>query len=223
MPKKKDRPYRDVKPVLHIYCEGEKTEPNYLNDYIAKYFPTNRLLKVVKIETTKKNTPKQLVDEAVAAKAAAKKNSLDDDIFWVVYDRESEQKYSDKLHASAYEKAIKHDINLAISNVCFEAWLLLHFKDTNAQYTCYDDLRNKSVLRTECQKRGISDYDKGNKAIFTKLKKNEIEIARERAIRINEQTKISADPSRTKPYQWNPYTDVYKLLDAIDEFANKYK
>jgi hypothetical protein len=217
MPKKKNRPIRDVKPVLHIYCEGEKTEPNYFNGYLEKFFPTNRRLKVIKIETTKKNTPKQLVDVAIAAK----KNSLDDDVFWVVYDRESVHKYPDQLHAAAYCKAQKNAIFLAISNVCFEAWLLLHFQEANASYSCYDDLRSNSILRDECKKRGISDYDKGNIFIFTALKVDEIKDARERAKRINEQTINSADPSRTKPYQWNPYTDVYKLLDAIDELANK--
>lgn len=217
MPKKNNRPQRGIKPVLHIYCEGKKTEPNYLTGYIDKFFSTNRRLKVIKIEATKKNTPKQLVVEAVAAK----KNSLDEDVFWVVYDRESEQKYADELHACAYDKAQKHDIFLAISNVCFEAWLLLHFHDTNASYSSYDDLRNNSVLRAECIKRGLPDYDKGDKAIFSILNEEEINNARDRAMRINKQTENSADPSRTKPYQWNPYTDVYKLLDAIDELAKK--
>ncbi len=215
MPKKTNRPKRDIKPVFHIYCEGEKTEPNYINGYIDKFFPTIRRLKVIKIEATKKNTPKQLVDEAVAAK----KSSPDADVFWVVYDRESEQKYADELHAYAYNKAQKYDVFLAISNVCFEAWLLLHFKDTNVSYSCYDDLRDNSVLRDECKKRGVFDYDKGDKAIFSIFKEDEINKARDRAMRINTQTQISADPSRTKPYQWNPYTDVYKLLDAIDKHA----
>lgn len=219
MPKKNNRPDRDVKPVFHIYCEGEKTEPNYINGYIDKFFPTLRPL--IKVEPTKKNTPVQLVNVAVAAQAAAKKNSLDEDVFWVAYDRESEQKYKDVLHAQAHDKAKSHGISVAISNVCFEIWLLLHFQHTNASYSCYDDLRNSSVLRAECKKRGLSDYDKGDKLIFTILKKDEIKDARERAIRINKQTENSADPSRTKPYQWNPYTDVYKLLDAIDNFAKE--
>jgi hypothetical protein len=221
MPKKRDNPKREVKPVLHIYCEGEKTEPNYLSGYIDKYFPSNRRLKVIKIESTKKNTPKQLIEEAVAAKKVAKRNSLDDDTFWVVYDRESEQKYPDALHATAYDKAQKNSISLAISNVCFEAWLLLHFQDTTASYSCYDDLRDNSALRAECKTRGLPDYDKGNKVIFSIFKEDEINDARDRAIRINKHTESCADPSRTKPYQWSPYTDVYKLLDAIDKLAQK--
>jgi hypothetical protein len=214
MPKNNDRPKKEVKPVLHIFCEGEKTEPNYLNGYIDKFYPTIRPL--IKIEPTKKNTPKELVTEALTFK----KKSPDWDFFWVAYDRESEQKYTDNHHAQAYDKAQNNTISLAISNVCFEVWLLLHFQETTKPYSNYDDLRDNSKLRNYCKQRGLPDYDKGNKAIFGVLKENEIRDARIRANRINKQTEESAAPSRTKPYQWNPYTGVYKLLFAIDKFAS---
>ena len=80
MPKKRNRPKRQLKPVMHIFCEGEKTEPGYLNGYLDRFFPGNRSLKVIKVEPTKKNTPKQLVDEAVSMKRSSPKG----DVFWVV-------------------------------------------------------------------------------------------------------------------------------------------
>ncbi|WP_341327222.1 RloB family protein [Methylotuvimicrobium sp. KM2] len=215
MPKKNNRPKQDVKPILHIFCEGEKTEPNYINGYLDKFFPTNRRLKVIKIESTRKNTPKQLVDEA----AGAQMQSPEWDAFWVVYDRESELKYSERLHAEAYNKAKKNGISVALTNVCFEVWLLLHFQKTCAPYSDYDNLKKNSALRNECQKRGISDYDKGDQSVFRVLKEDEIKAARGRAEIMNRQTMQSSESSRAQPYQWNPYTDVYKLLDAIDEIA----
>ena len=45
MPKKIDRKTRDVKPRLHIFCEGEKTEPNYIKGYIERKFSQNKFLK----------------------------------------------------------------------------------------------------------------------------------------------------------------------------------
>jgi len=213
---KKNRQKRDIQPSLRIYCEGEKTEPNYFKGYIAQNVLPNPRLRVEVIKT-KKNVPGQLVDQAVSDK---KKFPLS--IFWVVYDRESEQDCpADKVHKPAYDKAQKNDISVAISNVCFEVWLLLHFQETAKPYNNYDDLRNNSVLRTECKKRGLIDYDKGDKAIFNVLKENEIKQARIRAERMNQQTKANAEPSWTKPYQWNPYTNVHQLLDAIDEFAKQ--
>lgn len=217
MPKPNNRPKKYLKPVLHIYCEGEKTEPNYINGYLDKFFPTNRRLKVIRLESTKKNKPQELVDEAVKSQ----KKLPDCDAFWVVYDRESVQSYSHDKHRKAFNKAKKYAISVALSNVCFEIWLLLHFQDTTAQYNCYDDLRSNSKLRAEFKKRGISDYDKGSKDVFTIFTENEVRDARIRASRMNLQTSQSAPPLCSQAFELNPYTNVYELLDAIDEIANK--
>lgn len=221
MPKsRKNRIVKNLKPVLRIYCEGAKTEPNYIQGYLNKFFSANRRLKIIKIEYTKKNTPKQLVDEAVNAKQQTNKEGLTDS-YWVVYDRESEHKYSEQLHHAAYNKARKNDVCVALSNVCFEVWLLLHFRESAASYSCFDDLRNQSFLREECRTRGITDYDKGEKGIFNIFSDQEIQQARERSQTINQQILQSADSSHAFPYQLNPYTDVYKLLDKIDEIAKE--
>ena len=180
MPKPNKRPKQELKPVLHIFCEGAKTEPNYLNGYLERFFSANRRLKVVAIENTKKNTPKQLVEVAIEKK----KTCPEGDFFWTVFDRESEQKYPDKLHAEAYNNAKGNNISIALSNVCFEAWLLLHFINSSAAYNSFDDLRTNSPLRAKCRDRGIKDYDKGDKAIFNKLTDDEIKTARINAKRI---------------------------------------
>jgi hypothetical protein len=217
MPKIRNKAVKALKPVLHIYCEGEKTEPNYLHGYIDKFFSQNRRLKIIKIENTKKNTPVQLVEEAIKAK----KNNPDGDVFWVVYDRESVQKYPDELHAKACSKAKSQKIKIALSNVCFELWLLLHFQNNTTAYSNYDDLRKNSSLRSECQKRGLKDYDKGEKSVFNFFTNQDIKQARIRARKMNAETKKTANVSCTKPYQWNPYTNVHHLLHAIDKFARK--
>ncbi len=221
MPKSRNnRLQKKLRPVLHIYCEGAKTEPNYLQGYLNKYFPTNRRLKVIKIEDTKKNTPKQLVDEAIKKKKQTDKDHLNDS-FWLVYDREAESKYSDQLHQEAYNKAEKHNICIALSNVCFEVWLLLHFLQTTRPYSCYDELEREGILQREFNKKGIDGYHK-NSNIFHHLTDQEIQNARDRSQHINQQTEQSAAFSRCRPYQLNPYTDIYKLLDAVDEFAQEF-
>ena len=96
MPKPRRKSNKKLKPVFHIYCEDEKTEPNYLNGYLNKFHPVNRRLKVIKIEKTRKNTPIQLVNEAVIKKK--NKSTPSSDSFWVVYDREAITKYPNSLH-----------------------------------------------------------------------------------------------------------------------------
>ena len=206
---RKGKQEKVLKPRLHIFCEGAKTEPNYLNGYIERCFPGTTLTVV---EKTDKTTPVQLVDEAIAAKG--RRDVLDTDQFWAVYDRESVVKHSADLHNQARDKAKSNGINVALSNVCFEVWLLLHFQETVPAYACCDDLLHRSRL-----KKHIPGYDKGDKREFLP---EEIDAARKNAVRLNKQTIAAADRSWNKEHQWNPYTDVYKLLDAMDKHQKKY-
>ncbi len=208
MPKKRNDP-RKLNPVMHIFCEGEKTEPNYLKGYLDEFIPGNRSLKVIRIEPTKKNTPMQLVEKAIREK----KSSPEGDLFWVVYDRENENKYPGSIHARARVKADNNNVKIALSNICFEVWLLLHFRSSTGPYDSFDDLWKRSPL-----KKHLPQYDKGDRTIFDSVSGG-IPSARKNARKLNKNTKDGADPSWTRPDQWNPYSNVYELLDAIDRFA----
>ena len=89
MHNRKKRPVRQLRPVLHIFCEGRKTEPNYIEHYKDLFCLEKRASIVV--EKTDKTTPVQLVEEAIQKKASPSVGK--DDEFWVVYDRESPAKY----------------------------------------------------------------------------------------------------------------------------------
>lgn len=128
MPKKRKKATRQLKPVMHIFCEGEKTEPNYINGYINSKHNGNRRLKIIRIEKTTKNTPIQLVEEALNQKKSG--STPDEDVFWVVYDRESNQKYADDLHQKAYGKAVKR-LNSSFKCV-FRSWDIASF----SRYHC---------------------------------------------------------------------------------------
>jgi RloB-like protein len=212
MPKpRKDSNEKPLK-TLRIFCEGEQTEPNYLKGFIKTLDDGARRL----VEDTNKNTPVQLVNAAIAFKDSP--NSLPDDEFWVVYDRESTAKYSDTLHAEARQKAASAGIQIAICNVCFEYWLLLHFVDTDAPYSSCDDLMKNSALKGQFKQVCGHDYDKSARFLFDKVKEY-IPEARERAQRLNNNGKQNADPTRSEPHHINPYVGIVELLDAIDAFT----
>ncbi len=213
MPKKRGERIRQPKPVMHIYCEGEKTEPNYINGYINSKHGGNRRLKIIRIEKTSKNTPIQLVEEAL--KQQKSHSTPDEDVFWVVYDRESNQKYPDSLHKKAYEKAGKR-LNIALSNVCFEIWILLHFQEVTAPYSNYDDLYKNSQLCHHLAEAGLNKYEKSVASLYSYLDKNVLD-AKSRADRMNKAT-VNSSGAASKPYQLNPFTEMHKLLDAIDDF-----
>ncbi|MDH8227892.1 RloB family protein, partial [Klebsiella pneumoniae] len=97
---------KKVPQVMYIYCEGEKTEPLYLEAYISDR--SKRTLSVFKIPKTRKNTPEQLVDEAIKKKNSS--SSAEGDVFWVVYDQEHLTPSSISCHQKAWNKANRHGI-----------------------------------------------------------------------------------------------------------------
>ncbi|EMU6896025.1 RloB family protein [Serratia bockelmannii] len=210
MAKKTIKPKR----LMHIICEGAKTEPFYFSSYIDNF--ASEKAKVIEIPNCKKNTPVQLVDEAVSRKKS--KETSSDDEFWVVYDREAVAKYSNKLHAQAWSKALANNINIAFSNICFELWILQHFELTTSPFTCCEELLATSNLRAHLKRVGIHNYEKGNAQLFSKISGG-LGHARVRAARLNELVIRDAPVEHTnKPYMLNCYTNIYELLDAIDKF-----
>jgi hypothetical protein len=212
MPKKRPKSNKTVPRVLHIFCEGEKTEPIYLNGFIRKYHSGKR--HIIVVEDTNKNTPIQLVEVAIAHRKA---NGLQEDEYWVVFDRESTTKYTHDNHLKAKDNADRNNINIAFSNVCIEVWLLAHFSNSCAAYSCHDDLRRRSPLLNNLKSVGINNYDKANYDLFEKLAPR-LQNAITNAKQINNTAKAAAQHGRTAPCFLNPYTNMYDLLEAINNF-----
>ncbi|WP_313055324.1 RloB family protein [Atlantibacter hermannii] len=207
------RQQKKIQNKMYIFCEGTKTEPQYLEAFIEDR--VKQKSKVIKIPPTKKNTPVQLVDEAIDKKKS--KETIDGDVFWVVYDRESVSKYSKKLHCEAYAKAQKHGIRVALSNVCFEFWVLLHFEYTTSHYTCFDNLMAESNLKQYLKGVGIGKYEKGSDILYFVVK-DSINDAKGRAKRVNQFVIESSGNEKQQPHECCPYTNIYELLDSIEDF-----
>ena len=212
MPKPRKVSNKDPKATLKIFCEGEKTEPTYIREYIRQVC-RDTLKARVNVEMTDKNTPVELVEEAVKVKQS--KETLPSDLFWVVYDRESVSNYSDEKHAKAFRLAKVNGIGIALSNVCFECWLNLHFEYSSAAYLNYDDFLKKSSFNAHLKKETGHSYEKSLKDVFAVFK-DRISDARDRAKRINADGMATSKPGKDAPHQINPYFGVPALLDDID-------
>lgn len=200
---------------MHIICEGSKTEPYYLRGYIDEH--ASDKARLISVPNVKYNTPVALVNEAIKLKDS--ENTTDDDEIWVVYDRESVAKYPHSLHHQAWDLAKSKGINIALSNVCFEVWILQHFNFCSAPYSCFEDLKRNSTLKENMLSVGVTDYDKADKHLYSKIKKG-IPNARKRAKALNKQS-LEASIGDLKPFQLNSYTNINELLDAIDSFEPK--
>ena len=147
----------------------------------------------------------------------SKRQGNNNDIIWVVFDREAEAKYPHTLHQQAREKADANGIQIAFSNVCFEYWILLHFEFTTSCFGSYDELKRNSKLTEYLRHIGINNYDKASPLLFEKIK-DKIEDAKQNAERLKRQVIAAAEPGKEAPHFLNPYVDVQDMLLDMKNF-----
>lgn len=194
---------RSIGRVMHIICEDSKSARYYLQGYKKD----KNLKEYIEFEPHKYTDPLNLVEDA---KRIKKENP--NDTVWVVYDSESpQQRDIKKEHAKAWQNANDSQINVVLSCVSFETWILLHHKYSTAFFQCSDD------LESHIQEKLDKDYTKKDEGIYKRLK-SKVEEARNNAIKLKKHNK-DVNPSK-KPYEMNPYTDIHKLLDAMSSFKN---
>ncbi len=121
-------PFRDPRPTVLVLCEGEETEKQYLEKF-ALHHKNARIKVEVASET---GVPFSLVEFAKKYKREIEKRAkrqMDQNIaydsVWCVFDIDEHPRVAD-----ARVMADANDINLAISNPCFELWLVLHLRDS---------------------------------------------------------------------------------------------
>jgi RloB-like protein len=119
---------RKPRKTLVVFCEGERTEPEYLN--ALKLQPSVRDVAAVdlRVETGQGGSvPRTLVTMAIEARGRAMDEDAEIDEFWCVFDVEWPRNHPGLNEAVRQSRA--NDIKLAVSNPCFELWLILHFQD----------------------------------------------------------------------------------------------
>lgn len=121
-----------------VFCEGEASEPDYIT--ALKRLPEIRGNTSISIEIDPgADQPMRLVERAV-------KRAAEDEVdeCWCVFDVEWPQ------HHPRLDEAVRlaeaHGIRLAISNPCFELWLILHHRDQTAFLTTAAAVKASSLL-----------------------------------------------------------------------------
>jgi len=191
MPKKRKVNVRKVQARLFILCEGEKTEPNYFDKFIedCRLSP----LVEVKVISTKSNTNKELVGEAKSFK------DIEGDQVWVVVDKDGYTK-----HPEAFNTARDNGIHIAFSSISFEFWILLHF-----EYTTRAFQKSADIISHLKHQHGFL-YRKNDQTVFAQTR-DSLETAMTNAGKVR---KYQAGAGG-KIYDWNSYTDVDLLIEAI--------
>lgn len=199
-PLRRRRPFLEPRLRVLVICEGKVTEPQYFEAFRRE--ERNRLVDVV-IDNAS-GVPKTLVERAVVRKKRAEldaKQAHDDNLkydeVWCVFDVDEHPNLPD-----ARQQARDNGIKLAVSNPCFELWLLLHFTDQTAHI---ERGAAKASLRNY-----IRDYHKH--VPFESLRSG-YEDAVRRAKVIERRAKEGGDENG------NPTASVYKLTERIVEVS----
>jgi hypothetical protein len=190
-------PFRDPRPVILIVCEGERTEKEYFEG-----FARARRNQAVRIKIARDHgVPRSLVEIAKTykreAEAAAKKQGdpyLAYDAVWCVFDVDEHPRIPD-----VRQMARDNGIELAISNPCFELWLLLHFRASPG-------MQHRDKVRGMVSGY-VAGYDKGVE--FAQYSAGYPQAVR-RAEQLDKKAEEEDDAGR------NPTTGVYRLTRDIE-------
>lgn len=112
---------RPRKTIIRVLAEGKVTETNYIDVLKQKYRGS------IEIEVMKGDagsSPKILVSLARNYRKRQDKNNPEFDEIWCIFDVDQHPNLESAIH-----EARDSNINIAISNPCFELWLVLHCQD----------------------------------------------------------------------------------------------
>jgi hypothetical protein len=173
---------RSPRRTVLIVIGAKRTESDYLKGLRNAFGPATVTMRII----TKPGSPDQLIAHAREARG-------DYDDVWCVTDVDSFEREGGKITA-ALALAEKLDINVAVSDPCFELWLLLHHESCTA--FCPDREAVERRLRKH-----VPDYDK------TALRFRDFAAGLDDAI----------ERARRLESAGNPSTGVGRLVSALLE------
>lgn len=194
------KPVLDPRPRILVVCEGELTEPSYIDAF--KRIEENKLVNVIVDDVG--GSPKTLVERAAESKKQSERRAkraedanLKYDEVWCVFDVDEHPRLPE-----AKQQARDNNIRLAISNPCFELWVLLHFQNQTAYI-------GRDVVQRSCRTH-LPKFEK--EVPFNSLRSAYPDAVR-RAMALE---KMHADNETSDD---NPSTTVYKLTERIRELG----
>ena len=185
-----------------VLCEGTVTEPGYLD--ALKRLREVRDVASVRIEVDRDRSgavPLTLVEAAIELK---KRNDEIDEI-WCLFDVEAPKPHPNLKRA--LDRASDAGINTAVSNPCFEVWLVLHFDK------CGKWLTTPEAVRLRRAHDGSAGKEVDGELY---MPRREIAAQRARDLHNNHIDNGTAFPND------NPSSGVFRLLQAVERGATDH-
>ena len=187
---------------LLILCEDEKSSKLYFESF-KKDEKLKRELSSVDVEVIhpKDYSPIGLVTKAKEKKKKAKQDRNPYDEIWIVLDKDN---HANLNNALSMAKDIK--IEVALSIICFEYWILLHFEKTQKSFT-----KCKNVI-CYIKSNHFKNYEKKTNCYLAL--KDKIEFAIENGEWLLKLTKNDIERGM-KITELSAYTNVHLLVKKL--------
>ncbi|MFS9332423.1 RloB family protein [Streptococcus mitis] len=191
-------------PIILIVCEGERTEPNYFDQFEV----TN-----IKIES------RGIGDNTIRLVEYAMKESEknDYDQVWCVFDKDS---FPNHNFNKAVQLAQNKDFGIAYSNESFELWYILHFEFLNSQITRNQYIQKlNGIFKSKKHKDFPDSYRKNDPNIYRILKPYQ-DTALKNAKNLSKYYESELMPSAATQC---PVTYVYKLVEELNKWIPSHR
>ena len=192
-PKRGRAEKRTPRYVLRVLTEGRRTEP----DYFIVWRRRNARVHLNLADSGM--TPDALVRRAKEHLRGQPRRRADRDFdeIWCVFDTDEHENLP-----HAVEDAGQNGIDVAVSNPCFELWLVLHAQEQTAPIDRHGVQRLSNELGLSDGKR-IADTARNTLV-------EAFETAKDRAQALDQRHAGNDSPPRS-----NPSTDVWRLVDQL--------
>jgi hypothetical protein len=184
-----------------MFVEGERTEDGYFKHW------GRRLRNEVIVNVHEFNGPPlPLVERAVSEQKAERYDARHGrgqphDEIWCVFDVNSHPKLPE-----AIQLAVQHGIEVAVSNPCFELWLILHYQDQTAHIGSGPAQKWAQEL-LKCKK------------VLTEAALKDLEARYEHAVKRARALDAKHEGDGSSPRS-NPSSEVWKLVERIRKPAD---
>lgn len=193
---------RQINKRILILCEDKKSSLLYFKSF-PKDEEFRRYLSAVSVEVyhPENYSPLGLVKDAIKRRDKEKEEKNPYNEIWVVFDKDKHTNIPE-----AYTLAQRENINIAISIICFEFWVLLHYGYTTMQFNkCNDIIKH-------IKKNYFTKYEKCANC-FEELR-DKMYDAIKHAKRVEKSVINELDRGK-KVYDLSAYTNVHHLVSKL--------
>lgn len=205
--------FLEAEKMFILSYEGKVSEKKYFEDFRkSELFNDSGLIEIISLKRPEHRGSDPISVKKLLQEAKKEYSFKDTDEFWLIIDRDDWE----EIHNYNFDKLVddckkEKNLYLAMSNPCFEIWLILHLKDINefdneekerimanariSKSKCYID-----IVLSKIQGRGYNK--KPNPRIFLPLTRTAIRRAKEL-------------DHENQDYPKQLGTHIYKLIEKL--------